>query len=80
MTNSILPNDNERLDRIERIIESLARGQENLLNAAATQGKRIDILVEGQLGLQSQMGLISEQTLQLKRAVDYLLSRDGGGG
>lgn len=82
----------ERLDRIERIVESLARGQEHLLSAAETQdtrmerllavletqGKRIDILIEAQLASQAQMGLISEQTLQLKRAVDYLLSQDGG--
>jgi hypothetical protein len=75
----------DRLDRIERIIESLASGQEHLLNAMENQeqrmevqGDRINILIEGQLGLQAQMGLVSEQTLQLKRAVDYLLSRDGG--
>jgi hypothetical protein len=44
----------------------------------------IDRLIGVQLGLQAQMGVMSEVVIetreeakQLKRAVDYLLSRDG---
>jgi hypothetical protein len=44
----------------------------------------IDRLIGGQIGLQAQMGFMSEVVIetreeakQLKRAVDYLLSRDG---
>ena len=67
----------DRLDRIERMLESLVRTQSNQQETLQAHQKSLDLLVEGQLSLQAQMGLISEQTLQLKRAVDYLLSRDG---
>ena len=63
-------NSPDRLDRIEAMLERLVNIQDN-------QQRTIEQLVEGQLALQAQMGLVSEQTLQLKRAMDYLLSRDG---
>ena len=81
----------DRLDRIETIVESIARSLDNVLRAQENQQGTIDRhqdalsrLVDGQLGLQAQMGVLSqvvietrEETRQLKRAVDYLLSQDG---
>ena len=81
----------DRLDRIETIVESIARSLDNVLRAQENQQGTIERhqdalsrLVDGQLGLQAQMGVLSqvvietrEETRQLKRAVDYLLSRDG---
>lgn len=67
----------DRLDRIELMLERLVNIQSNQQNS-------LEHLIDGQLGLQSQMGRLSEIVLevreesrQLKRAVDYLLSRDG---
>jgi hypothetical protein len=81
----------DRLDRLENIVDSIARSLDNLITAQGNQHTMIDRLadgqqrlVDGQLGLQAQMGIMSqivietrEETKQLKRAVDYLLSRDG---
>lgn len=73
-----------RLDRLENIVDSIARSLDNLITAQGNQQTMIDRLADGQLGLQAQMGIMSqivietrEETKQLKRAVDYLLSRDG---
>ena len=73
-----------RLDRLENIVDSIARSLNNLITAQGNQQTMIDRLADGQLGLQAQMGIMSqivietrEETKQLKRAVDYLLSRDG---
>ena len=81
----------DRLDRIEQMLERLVNIQDNqqrsiesVLKVQEKQQDAFDRLTEGQLGLQAQMGVLSEAMLetreeakQLKRAVDYLLSRDG---
>jgi uncharacterized coiled-coil protein SlyX len=81
----------DRLDRLERIVDSIARSLDNLVTVQGNQQGTIERnqealgrLIDGQLGLQAQMGVMSqvvietrEETRQLKRAVDYLLSRDG---
>jgi uncharacterized coiled-coil protein SlyX len=81
----------DRLDRLEVIVDSIARSLDNLITAQGRQQTTIERqqealgrLIDGQLGLQAQMGVMSqgvietrEETRQLKRAVDYLLSRDG---
>jgi uncharacterized coiled-coil protein SlyX len=81
----------DRLDRLETIVDSIARSLDNLITAQGNQQTTIERhqealgrLIDGQLGLQAQMGVMSqvvietrEETRQLKRAVDYLLSRDG---
>jgi predicted phage-related endonuclease len=74
----------DRLDRLENVVDSIARSLDNLITAQGNQQTMIDRLTDGQLGLQAQMGVLSqvvietrEETRQLKRAVDYLLSRDG---
>jgi hypothetical protein len=81
----------DRLDRIEAIVDSIARSLNNFITAQGNQQtviKRnqdaISRLIDGQMGLQAQMGVMSqvvietgEETKQLKRAVDFLLSRDG---
>lgn len=77
-------NSPDRLDRIERMLEGLIRVQDNQQQTVSKQQESIQILIDGQLSLQAQMGLLSETVLevreearQIKRAVDYLLSRDG---
>ena len=72
--------DPDRLNRIEAMLESIVRIQGNQQEALNKHQKSLDLLVDGQLGLQSQLGIIAEQTRQLKRAVDYLLATDGGNG
>jgi hypothetical protein len=79
----------DRLDRLENIVDSIARSLDNLITAQGNQHTMIDRLADGQQRLvdgqlQAQMGIMSqivietrEETKQLKRAVDYLLSRDG---
>lgn len=74
----------DRLDRLEALLESLSRSTENLVKASENQQQRIDQHEqvinrheENLLALQALGGRLSEQTLQLKRAVDYLLSKDG---
>jgi uncharacterized coiled-coil protein SlyX len=81
----------DRLDRLETIVDSIARSLDNLITAQGRQQTVIERqqealgrLIDGQLGLQAQMGVMSqvvietrEETRQLKRAVDYLLSRGG---
>ncbi|NJM68693.1 MAG: penicillin acylase family protein [Acaryochloris sp. RU_4_1] len=81
----------DRLDRIEQMLEGLIRIQstqqhsiESVIQAQQNQQSALERLIDGQLGLQAQMGVLSEamldtreETRQLKRAVDYLLSRDG---
>lgn len=61
----------DRLDRIEAMLE-------RIVNIQATQQESMNKLVEGQLADQILRGQLAEQTMQLKRAVDYLLSKDGG--
>ncbi len=81
----------DRLDRIEQMLERLVniqgnqqRSIESVIRVQENQQNAFERLTEGQLGLQAQMGVLSEamletreETKQLKRAVDYLLSRDG---
>ncbi|WP_299489031.1 hypothetical protein [Acaryochloris sp. IP29b_bin.137] len=61
----------DRLDRIEAMLE-------RIVNIQVTQQESISKLVEGQLADQILRGQLTEHTMQLKRAVDYLLSKDRG--
>jgi hypothetical protein len=76
----------DRLDRLERVVDSLITitAQVNQQATIERHQEALGRLIDGQLGLQAQMGVMSqvvietrEETRQLKRAVDYLLSRDG---
>ena len=74
-----------RLDRMEAMLEGIIRIQGNQQSTFDKIFEGQQRLVDGQLGLQAQMGVLSEamletreETKQLKRAVDYLLSKDGG--
>lgn len=74
----------DRIDRLEAMIQSLANTSENLLTVSRslTQAQqnheaRLQRLEDGQLALQELGGLLAGETRQLKRAVDYLLSKDG---
>ncbi|NJM68070.1 MAG: hypothetical protein HC851_21585 [Acaryochloris sp. RU_4_1] len=49
-----------------------------ILEQQKATDKKLELLIENQLAMQSLHGQVAEQTLQLKRAVDYLLSKDGG--
>lgn len=73
----------DRLDRLERIVDSLITAQVNQQTTIERHQEALGCLIDGQLGLQAQMGVMSQvvietraETKQLKRAVDYLLSRD----
>ena len=70
MNSEEIPNP-DKLTRIETMLERIVNIQGNQQNA-------INKLIEGQLAGQVLQGQLAEQTLQLKRAVDYLLSNDGG--
>lgn len=48
-----------------------------VLEQQKTMNKKIDLLIEGQLAMQTLHGQLAEQTLQLKQTIDYLLSNDG---
>ena len=74
----------DRLDRLEVMIASLANTSANLLEASKNltevqqnQDARIQRLEDGQLALQELGGIIAGETRQLKRAADYLMSKDG---
>lgn len=74
----------DRLDRIEAMLERIVNTQANLLEALQSQGEvrqnqeaRLQRLEDGQLALQELGGILAGETRQLKRAVDYLLSKDG---
>ena len=64
-------------DNLLEIQRNQGQATDNLLEIQRNQGQSIDRLIEGQLYLQGMQGQLAEQTLQLKRAVDYLLSKDG---
>ena len=59
-------------------LDALAASTKNVLDATQANTKAIERLINNQLAMQSLHGQLAEQTLQLKRAVDYLLSKDGG--
>jgi hypothetical protein len=76
--------ESNRLDRLELITDSIVRSLENLLKAQESQHVMIQRLTDGQLALQSNAGVMAqiiietrEETRQLKRGLDYLLSQDG---
>lgn len=71
MTNNPQRWTDERLD-------ALAASTQSLLSATEANTEAIERLIENQLAMQTLHGQVAEQTLQLKRAVDYLLSKDGG--
>ena len=52
---------------------------DRIVNIQGNQQDAINKLIEGQLAGQVLQGQLAEQTMQLKKAVDYLLSNDGGG-
>lgn len=75
----------DRLDALAASTQSLldatqanteAIGQ--ILEQQKATDKKLELMIDGQLAMQTLHGQLAEQTLQLKRAVDYLLSRDGG--
>ncbi|MGR3279632.1 hypothetical protein ACSYAD_31705 [Acaryochloris marina NIES-2412] len=75
----------DRLDALAASTQSLLDATQantatisQVLEQQKTTDKKIDLLIEGQLAMQTLHGQLAEQTLQLKRAVDYLLSKDGG--
>lgn len=59
-------------------LDSLAASTQSLLSATEANTEAIERLIKNQLAMQTLHGQVAEQTLQLKRAVDYLLSKDGG--
>ena len=59
-------------------LDALAASTQSLLAATESNTEAIERLIENQLAMQTLHGQVAEQTLQLKRAVDYLLSKDGG--
>lgn len=70
--------NSDRLSRIETMLERIVNVQDNQQTALGTLIEGQNKLVKSQLALQVLQGQIAEQILQLKRAVDYLLSNDGG--
>jgi hypothetical protein len=64
-------NEPTRLDRIESAIAQLVE----IARSHEDRTSRLEDIVIGQ---QALMGLLSDQTAQLKRTIDYLLSKDGG--
>lgn len=59
-------------------LDTLAASTQSLLSATEANTEAIERLIKNQLAMQTLHGQVAEQTLQLKRAVDYLLSKDGG--
>ena len=83
----------ERLDRIEATLETLAvkldqsvrdsdarmtRLERQFSNQSTVTGQRIERLEQLMVALAEDTIDIKQNTAQLKRAVDYLMSRDGG--
>ena len=75
----------DRLDALAASTQSLLSATEantdsigQILEQQKTTDKKLELLIDSQLAMQSLHGQLAEQTLQLKRAVDYLLSKDGG--
>lgn len=58
-------------------LDALAASTQSLLAATEANTEAIERLIKNQLAMQTLHGQVAEQTLQLKRAVDYLLSKDG---
>lgn len=82
----------ERLDRIEATLETLAvkldqsvrdsdarmtRLERQFSNQSTVTGQRIERLEQLMVALAEDTIDIKQNTAQLKRAVDYLMSRDG---
>lgn len=59
-------------------LNALTASTQSLLAATQANTKAIKRLINNQLSMQTLHGQVVEQSLQLKRAVDYLLSKDGG--
>jgi hypothetical protein len=59
-------------------LDGLAASTQSLLDTTQANTKAIECLIENQLAMKTLHDQVGEQTLQLKRAVDSLLSRDGG--
>lgn len=87
----MMANSGDRLARMEVMLESVINTQANQLTAIeslvksqqSTDAKLNELIAamvdfrDGQLALQELGGLIAGETRQLKRAVDYLMSKDG---
>lgn len=74
----------DRLDALAASTQSLLDATQantatisQVLEQQKTTNKKIDLLIEGQLAMQTLHGQLAEQTLQLKQTIDYLLSNDG---
>lgn len=63
----------DRLDRLERIVDSIAPSLDNLITAQGNQQSTIERhqealgrLIDGQLGLQAQMGVMSQVVIETR--------------
>lgn len=63
-----------RMDRIEQNMERMQQSIQELAEISVATNRRIDRFVET---LDSQIQEQRAETAQLKRAVDYLMSKDG---
>lgn len=72
-----MTNSNSQRWTDERL-DALAASTQSLLSATEANTEAIERLIKNQLAMQTLHGQVAEQTLQLKRAVDCLLSKDGG--
>lgn len=68
----------DRLNALAASTQSLLEATQANTKAIGENSELMQKLIEGQLAMQTLHGQLAEQTLQLKRAVDYLLSKDGG--
>lgn len=74
----------DKLDSLASSVGNLLEATERILSVQDRMNDRFNQMSESQLALQTLMGQVSQamldtrqETAQLKRAVDYLLSRDG---
>ena len=70
----------ERLSSLERSVEDLTMSVRELVGVAGTQQESIGALIQSHQLLTRHTDQLTQQTEQMKRALDYLLSKDGGNG
>jgi ABC-type transporter Mla subunit MlaD len=77
----------DQLDSLARSVGNLVQATERVLSWADNINERFSQILDSQLAVQSLVGQVSqamldtrEETRQLKRVIDYLLSRDGENG
>ncbi|MGF1602926.1 MAG: hypothetical protein ACFCU8_13055 [Thermosynechococcaceae cyanobacterium] len=59
------------------MLDRIVNTQANQLETLQNQEARLQKLEDGQLAIQELGGILARETRQLKRAMDYLLSKDG---